>query len=556
MSVRTSPGAPAARALFLLVSCVWLCVLGDGSAGAQPRPLPEGLVSAPDAGAARFVAQAGPGGNTVVLVDTRTGRMLIGGANLPFVVNTPMRPAVRVIPRPEGFDIVVHYANEGGEPLPLGRLVIDGIRLDRVCRQWTFGQDTQVRTIPGYAWYNQNRYPGDWYSPVMVSGDEGATLGFQLLYPATVYDHTVLLAWLGANLDTPNPNWSAQFDLEGMLPAGQAREYTLAVRAAAPEQSFMHTLAPYRDYFRGRYGEVKYRRDTRPVIGEAAAAIESVGPDNPQGWAPANLRPDLFGWSPWVEQILARRRLGYQRFMMWTPSGVFGAGNPLNFPWRFMTPISEYPDAIESLTSLQRVRSSGMQMGFWWGNASTLMRGWGPTVTAEAFDPRNGEHLTLAYRELDLARAAGAKIIGLDAFKMRSPANMQLWLRLLRQRAPGVTFVTENAAPDFIHNICPTFHEARDTVNPHLLADLLNPGHETWIAIQSTAEAVREGRPPTPPEIEAEIRRVAALGGVPLLYGPHPLPVGLVVADTWLTTVPPELQPDQRDPRRRGMRAP
>jgi len=541
-----------ARALVSLALAIGALVARP--AAAQPTP----TVPTPDG---RY--RVGFNGQQLTLIDNALFRTLLGDSTLNLFSDTTLTTSVQMLPQRFGADLVITYTNAADSAQPLGRINIDGIRLPGSCRQWTFYQDATTRLLSGYTWRNHNLYPGDWYAPVMVAGDERHTLGFQILYPVVDYDHDVTLWWIGVPDTTTRggpPHWTAQFILGGTLPPGQSRSYTIAIRATTADRSFLYTLTPYRDFFRARYGPVHYLRDARPVMGDAAATTTDISNANPQGWTNGNLRPDVHGWSRWVDLLLNRRSLGYQRFMLWVPSGVFPAGHPLNFPFRFMTPINDFPVARDSMSQFQRFRQQNAEIGFWWGNSATLMHGWS-NPTAERFNPNDPEHVRLANLELDMAVRAGATMIGLDAHYQRSPANMVRWITAMKQRAPGIKFITEAASCDILHNLTPTFHESGAIRTPHILADFLNPGHETWAALSAPVEAVRENRNPTHAEMAREGQRVAALGFVPLMYGPRALPSTLRAAESWRTTVPRDLQlPDPRpnristQPARRSLR--
>jgi hypothetical protein len=520
-----------ASQLSLVLTFAWGVLLG-----APVFAQGDGLTPTPDG---RY--RVGFANQQLTLVDNIQFRTLMGDCTAVFYSGA-LVPAMRMEPRDCGADIIITIANDTDQVQPLGAFSIDGIRLPANLKQWIFGQDASVRTLTTFDWFNHWVYPNDTYSPVQVIGDNRHILGFSILYPVVEYDHEVEIYLIGEENSTPTggpPHWKVQFRLRGDLPRGASRSYTIAIRATTANRSYLYTLVPYRNYFRSQFGPVHYTRDARPISGSSAGAIHTVSSSNPQGWAP--LRPDLNGWTTWVNQLVARRSSGYRRVMLWTPSGVFPSTSSLNFPYRFMTPINDYPQARSTLNEFHRVRNAGMEMGFWWGNNATLMRGWANTV-AEPFDPQNPQHVALGFAELDVAVGAGATMIGLDAFKQNSPANMHRWLLMLREHAPNIKFITENAASDYLHNVCPTFHEALAVRNPHVLADFLNPGHETWAAIASTPESRQHNRNPTTAEVVREVRRVADLGFVPLVYGVFTLPSSIKGAESWTRSIPRDLQ--------------
>src|SRR5438128_500822 len=61
-------------------------------------------------------------------------------------------------------------------------------------------------------------------------------------------------------------------------------------------QEWQTTLLPYRDYFRSKYGGVKYTRDRTPIAAVALADNAWLRQSNPFGFG--DTRPDLNGWGP------------------------------------------------------------------------------------------------------------------------------------------------------------------------------------------------------------------------------------------------------------------
>ncbi|MGD9688944.1 MAG: hypothetical protein AB7K52_01685 [Phycisphaerales bacterium] len=496
-------------------------------------------------------------GDQFILYDNAQARPLIGGSTSPIVMNTPFRPTITMEPKEYGADITFTYVNDSPNPIDLGWINIAGIRFPGNSKRWSFAQDTSTFILPGFNYLGNARYPQETYSPVHVMGDDRHTLGISLHYPIVEFDHNVMMTIVGFPTTTfgnPAQTWACQFKFEGTLPAGATRTYTVAIRATTADRSFLYTLTPYRDYFRSLYGPVDYVRDARPVSGSTMSQVEGVSPDNPRGYQNQHVRPDIVGWAPTVTSVVTARNFGYRRVMLWAPSGCLPASTGLNYPYRFMTPMNDIPVMRDSLSEFHRVREAGLELGFWWGNNSTLMRGWA-NPTAEGFNPNNEEHVRLAFAELDMAVSAGANLIGLDAYKQVSPRNMFIWLQMMKERAPNAKFVTENAAPDIIHNLSATFHEATGIRGPHVLADFLNPGHETWAAISSTPESIAANRSPTAAEMVREMNRVAALGFVPLVYGRPTIRTNMTAADSSSQTTPRDLEPPIDSPLLRDQQA-
>ncbi len=463
----------------------------------------------------------------------------------PVYYDTPLHPTVVYTPKSNGADLTITYTNTTTAPARLGTIAITGIQFPLGMKFWQFGQDTKPLTFDSYAKQGNDLYPGGVYSPLTVLGDNLHTIGIALLYPAVLYDQQIVKFVVAAPLapggdpTAPRP-WAAGFRLEANLAPGATRTYTLTVRAIRAGGNWLHTAVPYRDYFQWTYGPVKYARDARSVLGQAAAFLEFVTPTNPRGYAGQDLRPDLNGWKPWADRFrLDASRGGFGRVMLWNPSGVFN-NSPLNFPFQFMTGMLPYPVAASTLHELAALRTNpGLEVGFWWGHSLSVMEQWNPT-TGHNLNPYNQADVDRAFAELNIAVAAGASIIGLDAFKMPSPAAQYFWLQQMRVHSPGIKFVQENAASDIFHNLSPTFHEANVIVHPHILGDLLNPGHETWAAITEAGKI--GGRRNTMPILgDEEVERVRDLGFVPLTYGWTPR-TARPAAESWMQTIPESIR--------------
>ncbi len=489
---------------------------------------------------------------SLTLRETVSKRDLVAGGNQPVAYGGQIKPTIAMKLAAGGADFTVRYTNTTTAPAKLGTIGLTGVRFAAPLRYWQFGQDTKTIDLKSFDAAALTSYPGGTYSPVQVISDGVHTLGVSLLYPAAEYDHTVQRFTVGSERVKGNPGaprtWAVGYRLDGELPPGATRTYTLAVRAVPASASWLETVVPYRDYFQATYGPVKYQRDDRPVLGLAAAFVQNASPSNPRGWAEPTLRPDQHGWGKWAAKIRADAKRGsYDRVMLWTPSGVFDKG-PANFPFQFMSTVAGVPKAAESVHELAALSAHGgghaagaLELGFWWGHSANVMTTWNPT-SSHALRPSNADDAKRGFAELDSAVAAGATMIGLDAFQMSRPADLYHWLKMMQARHPHVRFVSENAASDLIHNLAPTFHEASVIVNPHVMGDFLNPGHETWAAVTTWGLNVPRNRAPTPAERDAEINRLRGLGFVPLTYGVVPQPKSPVDTRSWLRSVPVALR--------------
>ena len=508
-----------------------------------------------------------PGGKAKV-VDPTTGGVVVRNEVRPVVRETILAPSMSFTPARNGFDITLTYRNATSLPQPLGQIIIDGIMLGPVIDHWDFrGQGTplvhdrrraQVYVTGGLP------YPQELYSPVILLSDERYTVGISLLYSAAEYLHPVTTHTFSVGgRPESDRSWSSGFHLRGDLPPGQTRQYTLALRLMATDPSepngWVRTLTPYRDFFRQAYGTMRYTPDRRPVLAVHMSSPQLCKPSNPRGWVEDTRRPDLYGWDGWVNWIPREMtRLGFDRVMIWAASGNYLHNQDENFPFLALSPIKTEPALFSTFGRLQTLPQRGpSEVGYWWGRSQEVMRVW-DSPTSEILDPNNPDHVTRAMRELGVAVELGAQAVGLDAFSKIPYYDAYHWLERMRARAPGVKFISELDAPDLIHLLGPTYLYGHQTDRPHLLADLLMPGHETWTQATFPAMAEMLGRELTLSERQAEIRRIAALGYIPVIMGDNGVPDRtLRAAESFRQTIPPDLfdapppppPPPSRDPR-------
>ena len=97
---------------------------------------------------------------------------------------------------------------------------------------------------------------------------------------------------------------------------------------------------------------------------------------------------------------------------------------------------------------------------------------------------------------------------------------------------PGVVFCTEGRNPDVMHIVAPTWVDAFGTnklkpvegtllLSRFVLADWLNPGHETWAGLMWNRSDRSDLRTPTTGSTARaqETQRLQTLGFVPVLFG-------------------------------------
>ncbi|MGD9690215.1 MAG: hypothetical protein AB7K52_11230 [Phycisphaerales bacterium] len=142
-----------------------------------------------------------------------------------------------------------------------------------------------------------------------------------------------------------------------------------------------------------------------------------------------------------------------------------------------------------------------MQLGLYWGRCLAVddSSDW-DVSTPEQLDLSDPALVATAVAEMDLAVSRwGAQLIGLDEFDTKNtPALGPAWLRLLQGRYPHAMLVTEQALPDYLHVIAPTFITETDdpgTVDrPFWLQQYLNPGHECVLQILDLPFGVSENQ--------------------------------------------------------------
>ncbi|GAB5497576.1 MAG: hypothetical protein Phyf2KO_26560 [Phycisphaerales bacterium] len=498
-----------------------------------------------------------------------------------------LRPSIDIDRIDElGYNINYTFTNDTDTPKPLGRLVVGAITLDEHVHYLSLKRGSQLKyttwdNYTGQIW----RYPTDAYSPVCAIMDGKHAVGASLLYPIDEYKHDVgvRLANPGGVFKGPKNarGWFIAFDLsnakganqytrlvhEAILQPGEHRTYTVAVRVmersgtptadpAAP-QDWLETLLPYRDYFHNRYGGVDYERNPKPVRAREAANGGAISARNPRGFfGDKTSRPDIAGFGQ-LARILAKPD-GFDRVMLWAPSGLYNTDRKLNYPTQFTSGWNDLPLLRTTYRQLNTVKSAGKELGLWWGRSSQFADRWNPT-SLESIDLSNREHLRSISEQLEMARNAGATAVGLDNF---NHAHIPVWeqarlLGAIKRIFPELRFIAEPMCCDIIHAEIPGFvtayqspKDARREVDfhklrtPNYLADFLLPGHENW-ALFRYSEIQRVDRTRiTPAREQRDAEHLARLGYVPVMLSSYDLsnPARAIADETWRTTVPEHLQ--------------
>ncbi len=516
-------------------------------------------------------------GDAVRMIDASTGVVLLAPAGKPIwspddprQIPTGVNPAsVEINPQPGGFDAVVRLTNPTQRPMSPGAITITGFRFGRAIHSRDFRFDGKEVTIdhlnrpysPG-GWF----YPDGLYSPVAMMGEGDYRVAASLLYPILDYKHQVRigvfarrvpkersLVWeFSFNLNAPGED-ARKLSEDGFLAPGEQRTYTVCIRAVHNPDAWQQTLEPYRRFFRENYGEVRYDRDPRPVRAFSTAASGQIRAGNPLGFRQDRLRPDLHGYGPVADELITYVNRGWKRTMVWAAAGATDRGEHKNVPYKFSAQWRAGPGVNARMqdfsTQLPRVERSGGDLGLWWSRSTMVATSWDPPTFID-MDPTNSEHVSAVLADLDAAVAAGATMIGLDAFRRMDIWEAYDWMQILQQRAPDVKFVVEPPLGDVMHTLAPCFLLATRAgegdlrlETRHYLADFLNPGHETWGFTRVDRLESFLGRPATATDVATEMQRVATLGYVPIASTGLPVDQRLVAAESWRTLPPPSRDP-------------
>ncbi|MCK6418873.1 MAG: hypothetical protein L6Q57_08070 [Alphaproteobacteria bacterium] len=381
------------------------------------------------------------------------------------------------------------------------------------------------------------------YSPAIVargkiaSADGGSreySVGVAMQYPVLEYRHDFAIG-LEAVLNhyrvsmSPNPKkgrYNPNFNLQPYdadNPTGHIRTYKFTVRVMADpteaekkeKNAWLRLLEPYREFFQKKYGAVRYLRNPTPVSGYGYAQTSYLdAKTNPHGFFP-NLRPDENGFGPIVNQLqmmtkpLDQGGYGWNRSMMWSPSGL----NLLletNYRFEMLSHIENIQasdgshrmrDTLNLLTDYTQNKSG---FGFWWGRSTEVTLGGWNSSAYTLYDPHDLTLREASFKEVGLAHEYGARWIGLDQFAQRGALGMEI-IEDWQVHYPEIHFVGESMQPDIMHVVAGAFMQsnklkgeyagseqsfcanAPKKLQPLVLADFINPGHETWFYEDSQA---------------------------------------------------------------------
>jgi len=525
-------------------------------------------------------------GAEVQLRDAETGKMILRADGYgPFeksAVNG-LDPQIEVQLQPSGYDMIYTFINDTGSPAVLGEIRVGLFTLGQFIGArdiHTHGPNASAGLVElDYLTHSVKAmtYPESIYSPLAVLQNGDYAVGISLQYPIMAYRHDAVY-----KLRSPGnkkykegeggQGWGVEFRLsdlnpdqssfEMMYPAelapGEERTYVISVRVEKDLGEWIRTLVPYRNYFLSEFGAVDYERDARPIAGRTLALNSATSEENPYGWLKTpKYNADVHGFGAWA--ALINEELGdWPRVVLWSPAGVYRNNNQNNFPPQFTSRWLENEKlmtALDAVEGLPSIPGGGTELGLWWGRSLQIADVW-DDPQLEPFDPGNPQHVESKLLEMDLAVAAGATMVGLDAFGHKHvPAWESVeWIKYLQDRYPHVRFATEPITSDFMHNMAPVVlrgHEEDNAEsvedlyrlkNPHYLADFLNPGHETWADMRYGVHIKDFGLDITPEWIAEDVEFYASMGFVPLMKTGETLITDAVAAESWLFTVPEDLQ--------------
>jgi hypothetical protein len=408
-------------------------------------------------------------------------------------LSTSCQVTSAVTPAEGGFDIAYQVTNPYAAPLPAPTLMVPGITLVAPVEFLSHAFGCRfISLVPqenGSICSPTGTYPDALYSPVMVLRDGDFAVSLSLQYPVLDYKQSVKMfaaRWPNAT------DWTGYLQLQGTIPPATTRSYVVSVRYAWPDD-WVHTLKAYRDYFWELYnGNPRYVQDRRPVYGASMSSESFFAPGNDRGFHPV-LRPDVHGWKTTVDALINNVvDHGFERIMVWTPSGHYHANFGNNFPPQFMSGWSGPMFATAS--QFARIRNRGVQLCFWWGHSGRYADRWDDDAL-ELFDPANPVHRAAMLQEWTLATALGADGAGLDAFEELPLWTALSWMATLFQYKSDAFLVAESACADIMHLFVPFWIQGNDLQAPHLMADYLVPGREIWVHLaggEVTPERIEE----------------------------------------------------------------
>ena len=434
----------------------------------------------------------------------------------------------QIVPQCGGFDVVYTLSNPSAVPQPHPEFRVEGLRLQTsgdiyMLSTKDYGNVRKITNPDGSlnTTFFVGPYPTMVYSPVIVAHDSVFAAGSALHYPQLSYRKSVqpLLDRVisGPQIGTWRHRYRGFTEdlgscssglINATIPPGEQREYTITLRFSG-QRYWLQTLFPYKQFFNSLYSASADIRpkDRRPVMGAVAALAEANTPvpgepdpweTNPRSYVTFigldgnKYRVDTDGWGPFTDlSISTMTTYGYERIMIWTPSGLYGPpghdGVPfsLNFPAQFMS--DWLPMLVLTQRELSAFANNKISLGFWWGHSSSIPKPlrWNPLTLTDA-EYTNPRHRRFLSNEVKLAHQRGTKEIGLDAFVCMPTHERYVWVDDMKKLAPGALLIHEGMGPDILHSKMANFYvppiwNGEQVEAPDVLSAYLNPGSEIWL---------------------------------------------------------------------------
>jgi hypothetical protein len=332
------------------------------------------------------------------------------------------------------------------------------------------------------------------------------------------------------------------------IPAGETRTYKVVVKfntipisqnliggkslieqdVNLQDAAAFETLSVYKDFLDSKYPH-SYIPDYRPVKGvhfgyEHLVNLSSPTASNynPYGWdtiqtksAQAGGYPNVVGMSGPVNYVKDQiEKKGWDRVMIWTPSGAAASGN---YPVRavshwdepdriWTTPLgatfsitNNMDDGVSLFKSMIDALDDDKQVGFWFGNSLKYQTEFGGTLYPFG---STGYDDQLILDQLDRvanitinSRGVSKGMIGLDAWHPSNAPNEVSYIgaesirnSYLSLYEGQIKYVTESRNSDYMHRKDATYLDLfnasngnRNVTKSFGLANYLTPDHETWV---------------------------------------------------------------------------
>lgn len=466
-----------------------------------------------------------------------------------------IKTTTTVTPTNDGYDISITYTNDG----PSGtndsvtgdiRQRIGILRVDGVLSglKGKFLRCTDSSNLMDYDTSFKNHfgeglnYPFDRFAPVVVVIGETYAIGVSLLYNFATSDlisqefigqyGVGSIGGIGASCISNRLAWLT--DIQGdsatanadCLARGQSMQVTLSVRVTRNVRDWVKTLAPYKSYFAATHGSVSYMKDPRPVRPLIPAITSNTQPLYYHGYEDVNNQnPATWGWAWWSNKVkYLYNSLGYERFFMWSPAGLYYNENPYNYPSIMLTPFFDtngtFPHSSIATVSdtcytrlgngtcvpgtfavnpnllkgtIYMLRDAIQEVpvfGFYQGYGTTVHKKWNPeTKDFVGFENMDSAYImNKANNELHLmANYAKTNMLGLDAYSAGTKGALRQNKRAIDYigyRYDGLKLLAEKSPEDITSINCMSFLFSFDLQSgPHVLADYILPGHESLVMV-------------------------------------------------------------------------